>query len=69
MHPIEFKEKWKLTYQEMAFVLGYESYDTVRSWFRCGKKHRNPMKVVHITCWLLNEKWEREGKQIVAFYP
>lgn len=69
MHPIRFKEKWDLTYEEMTLVLGYESYDTIRAWGRkTGKNQREPMRVVYTACYLLNEKWEREGKgkQLVA---
>lgn len=62
LHPIEFKERWGLTYVELAAVLKYNSDFTAKSWGLHGKAHREPPGVVHLACGLLNEKWTREGK-------
>ncbi|WZF22288.1 hypothetical protein WKK05_41055 (plasmid) [Nostoc sp. UHCC 0302] len=67
MHPIEFKKKWQLTYNELALVLGYESEVTVRCWGRVGKNKRNPQQVVYVTCRLLDEKWSTQGKQVNSY--
>jgi hypothetical protein len=44
MHPIEFKKKWQLTYDELALVLGYQSDFTVRCWGINGKRKRKEVK-------------------------
>jgi hypothetical protein len=44
MHPIEFKKKWQLTYNELALVLGYESDFTVRCWGINGVHKRKEVK-------------------------
>jgi hypothetical protein len=44
MHPIEFKKKWQLTYDELAQVLGYEGDYTVRSWGTNGRHKRKEVK-------------------------
>jgi hypothetical protein len=44
MHPIEFKKKWQLTYDELALVLGYEGDYTVRSWGINGRHKRKEVK-------------------------
>jgi hypothetical protein len=44
MHPIEFKKKWQLTYNELALVLGYESDFTVRCWGINGRHKRKEVK-------------------------
>ncbi|WP_341532260.1 hypothetical protein WKK05_41315 (plasmid) [Nostoc sp. UHCC 0302] len=67
MHPIDFKKRWDLTYEELALVLGYESTHTLRCWARVGKNHRNPQNPIFVLCRLLNEKWEREGKVIDSY--
>ncbi|MBW4429295.1 MAG: hypothetical protein KME50_34100 [Nostoc desertorum CM1-VF14] len=67
MHPIEFKKKWQLTYNELALVLGYENDFTVRCWGINGGHRRNPQKVVYVACRLLDEKWSSEGKQIDSY--
>ncbi|WP_341531975.1 hypothetical protein WKK05_40520 (plasmid) [Nostoc sp. UHCC 0302] len=67
MHPIEFKEKWKLTHDQLALVLGYPSSYTIRRWFRNGKNRRQPQNVVCVACGLLNDLWEREGKTINCY--
>ena len=64
MHPIEFKKKWQLTYQQLASVLGYESDYTVRCWGMKGKLKRNPQNVVRVACELLDEKWASQGKKL-----
>ncbi|MBC1237347.1 hypothetical protein GNE10_09460 [Nostoc sp. 2RC] len=67
MHPIEFKRKWKLSYRELALVLGYESEYTTRNWNMPGEHKRNPQNVVRVACRLLDEKWEREGKALHSY--
>ncbi|AVH68527.1 hypothetical protein NPM_60011 (plasmid) [Nostoc sp. 'Peltigera membranacea cyanobiont' N6] len=44
MHPIEFKKKWQLTYDELALVLGYQSDFTVRCWGINEKHKRKEVK-------------------------
>ncbi|MBW4617504.1 MAG: hypothetical protein KME21_30690 [Desmonostoc vinosum HA7617-LM4] len=68
MHPIEFKKKWKLTYDQLALVLGYPSNYTIRRWFRNGKNRRQPQNVVCVACRLLNDRWEKEGKVISSYF-
>jgi hypothetical protein len=63
MNPLQLKEKWQLTYSQLAAALGYESDYSVRSWAMQGKKKRNPPGVVTICCKLLDAEWER-NKQI-----
>ncbi|WP_196514608.1 hypothetical protein [Nostoc sp. WHI] len=53
MHPIEFKKKWQLTYDELALVLGYQSDYTVRSWNMNGRHKRKEVKKLSIA--ILNE--------------
>ncbi len=65
MHPVELKKKWKLTWLELAIILGYESDYTVRSWGLKGKHKRKPQAVVFLACKLLDEKWEAAGKVIL----
>ena len=65
MHPIDFKNKWGLTYFQLASLLGYESDYTVKSWNFSGKRRRNPQGIVLIACGLLDEKWEKEGRQLI----
>ncbi|MDZ8242250.1 MAG: hypothetical protein RMZ69_34805 [Nostoc sp. ChiQUE01a] len=67
MHPIELKEKWQLTYNELALVLGYQGDYTVRSWDRNGRCKRNPQNVVYVACRLLDEKWSTQGKQVDSY--
>ncbi|MBD6619734.1 hypothetical protein FNW02_28945 [Komarekiella sp. 'clone 1'] len=67
MHPIEFKKRWSLTYDQLALVLGYESTYTLRCWAIKGKHHRNPQGNIFVLCGLLNEKWEREGKVVDSY--
>jgi hypothetical protein len=67
MHPIEFKKKWQLTYDELALVLGYQGDYTVRSWGTNGRHKRNPQNVVYVACRLLDEKWSTQGKQINSY--
>lgn len=68
MHPIDFKQKWHLTYPELALVLGYESDYTVCAWGQTGKSKRNPPNVVFVACCLLDEKWQREGRKTIKSY-
>ncbi|WP_230967751.1 hypothetical protein [Nostoc sp. WHI] len=44
MHPIEFKKKWQLSYDDLALVLGYQSDYTVRSWNMNGRHKRKEVK-------------------------
>jgi hypothetical protein len=67
MHPIEFKKKWQLTYDDLALVLGYEGDYTVRSWNMNGRHKRNPQKVVYVACRLLDEKWSTQGKLVHSY--
>ncbi|MBG1270523.1 hypothetical protein [Nostoc sp. WHI] len=67
MHPIEFKKKWQLTYDDLALVLGYQSDFTVRCWGINGKRKRNPQKVVYVACRLLDEKWSTQGKLVDSY--
>ena len=67
MHPIELKEKWQLTYNELAQVLGYQGDYTVRSWNTNSRHKRNPQKVVYVACRLLDEKWSTQGKKVDSY--
>jgi hypothetical protein len=66
MNPIEFKNKWKLTYAELAVALGYTSDRTVRSWELTGTLRREPQPPVWVVCHLLDEKWLQQGKSVIA---
>ncbi|GAX39010.1 hypothetical protein [Nodularia sp. NIES-3585] len=66
MHPIEFKEKWGLSYEDLALVLGYESAYTCRCWGMKGCSRRNPQNVVRVACHLLDQQWSIHGKKLEA---
>lgn len=67
LHPMELKKRWNLSYMELAIVLGYESDRTVRSWALTGEMYREPQPPVCVACYLLNEKWEKQGRNIVPY--
>jgi len=66
MNPIEFRNKWNLTYAELAIVLGYTSDRTVRNWELTGTLHREPQPPACVVCYLLDEKWAQQGKSIIT---
>ncbi|MCC5640010.1 hypothetical protein LC593_30115 [Nostoc sp. CHAB 5844] len=67
-HPIEFKNKWQLSYVELAIVLGYTSDRTVRSWGATGRFRRDPQAPACVAAYLLDEKWLQQGKNIVPYF-
>lgn len=66
-HPIDLKNKWQLSYVELALVLGYTNDRTVRSWGTTGLSQRCPQAPASVAAYLLDEKWQEEGKIIVPY--
>lgn len=67
-NPLEFKRKWDLSYVELAIVLGYTSDRTVRSWGATGRFRRDPQATACVAVYLLDEKWQEQGKNIIPYY-
>lgn len=66
MNPIVFKNKWNLSYLELAVILGYTSDRTIRSWENSSQLHRYPQPPACVVCYLLDEKWQQQGKNIIV---
>ncbi|WP_199336310.1 hypothetical protein [Nostoc sp. FACHB-110] len=68
LNPIEFKNKWQLSYVELAIVLGYTSDRTVRSWGATGQFHRYPAASACVAAYLLDQQWLEHGKKIIPYF-
>lgn len=62
MCPLEFRQKWKLTIDEMSWVLQI-SPDTFKSWAvpETSAKSRKTPSIAFVACKALDTLWEQQG--------